>query len=54
MAGASKITRQALAQIPDPAKAAFIEDVANRLREYQTDEALAIPMESRMLLTEKG
>ena len=54
MAGASKLTRQALAQVPDPAKAHFIEDVANRLREYQTDEALAIPMESRMLLTEKG
>ncbi len=54
MAGASKLTRQALAQIPDPAKAGFIEDVANRLREYQTDEALAIPMESRMLLAEIG
>ncbi len=54
MAGSSKLTRQALAQVPDPAKAAFIEDVANRLREYQTDEGIAIPMESRMLLTEKG
>lgn len=54
MAGASKVTRQALAQVPDPAKAHFIEDVANRLREYQTDEAFVIPMESRMLLTEKA
>ena len=54
MTGASKLTRQTLAQVPDRAKAAFIEDVANRLREYQTDEALEIPMESRMLLTEIG
>ena len=54
MTGASKLTRQTLAQVPDTAKVAFIGDVANRLREYQTDDALEIPMESRMLIAEIG
>ena len=47
-------TSQATISTIDPAKTAFIEDVVNRLREFQTDEDLAIPMESRMLLAEKG
>jgi ubiquinone/menaquinone biosynthesis C-methylase UbiE len=48
--GSSKVTREELAQIPADRKAAFINDVAMRLRDYETSDALTLPMESRVLV----
>ena len=47
--GRSKVTREELAQIPADRKAAFINEVAMRLRDYETSNALTLPMESRAL-----
>ena len=51
--GSSKLTRQALAQIPADQKAAFIDDVADRLRCYETGTTLELSMESRLLAGHK-
>jgi SAM-dependent methyltransferase len=51
--GSSKVTREALAQLPADRKAAFIEDVVRRLSDFETDTALEFPMESRMLVGHK-
>lgn len=51
--GSSKLTRQALAQIPADQKAAFIDDVAVRLRGYETGTCLELSMESRLLAGHK-
>jgi SAM-dependent methyltransferase len=51
--GSSKLTRQVLAQIPADQKAAFIDDVAFRLRAYETGTKLELPMESRLLAGHK-
>jgi len=51
--GSSKLTRQALAQIPADQKAAFIDDVAFRLRAYETGTKLELLMESRLLAGHK-
>jgi len=48
--GSSKVTRKELAQIPTDRKAAFINEVAERLRDYETSDALTLPMESRVLV----
>jgi SAM-dependent methyltransferase len=48
--GSSKVTREELAQIPPDRKAAFINEVAMRLRDYETSNALTLPMESRVLV----
>jgi ubiquinone/menaquinone biosynthesis C-methylase UbiE len=48
--GSSKVTREELAQIPTGRKAAFINEVAMRLRDYETSNALTLPMESRVLI----
>jgi SAM-dependent methyltransferase len=48
--GSSKVTREELAQIPAERKAAFIDEVAMRLRDYETSNALTLPMESRVLV----
>ena len=45
----SKVTREELAQVP-ARKAAFINQVAMRLRDYETSNALTLPMESRVLV----
>lgn len=51
--GSSKVTREALAQLPTERKAAFIDDVVRRLRDYETSAGLEFPMESRLLLARK-
>ena len=51
--GSSKLTRQALAQVPTDRKTAFINDVAERLHDYETGTALELPMESRLLVGRK-
>jgi len=43
--GSSKVTREELAQIPADRKAAFINQVVVRLRDYETSNALTLPME---------
>lgn len=48
--GSSKVTREELAQIPADRRAAFIDEVATRLRDYETRDALTLPMESRVLV----
>ena len=48
--GSSKVTREELAQIPADRKAAFINEVAMRLRDHETSNALTLPMESRVLV----
>ena len=48
--GSSKVTREELAQIPADRKAAFIDEVATRLRDYETGNVLTLPMESRVLV----
>jgi ubiquinone/menaquinone biosynthesis C-methylase UbiE len=51
--GSSKVTREELAQIPTDRRAAFIDEVAKRLRDYETRNALTLPMESRVLVGER-
>jgi SAM-dependent methyltransferase len=51
--GSSKVTREELAQIPPDRKAAFINEVATRLRDYETGNALTLPMESRVLIASR-
>jgi ubiquinone/menaquinone biosynthesis C-methylase UbiE len=51
--GSSKVTREELARIPADRKAAFIDAVAVRLRDYETGGALTLPMESRVLVGNK-
>ena len=48
--GSSKLTRQMLAQLPNDRKVAFVDDVAARLRRFETAGALKVPMESRLLV----
>jgi hypothetical protein len=48
--GSSKVTREELAQIPVDREAAFINEVAMRLRDYETSNALTLPVESRVLV----
>jgi SAM-dependent methyltransferase len=48
--GSSKVTREELARIPPDRRAAFIDKVAVSLREYETSDALTLPMESRVLV----
>ena len=47
--GSSKVTREELAQIPADRKEAFVNEVAVRLRDYETGNALTLPMETRVL-----
>jgi SAM-dependent methyltransferase len=51
--GSSKVTRQVFAQIPGDRRAAFIDDVAARLRSFETGATLELPMESRLLVGRK-
>jgi ubiquinone/menaquinone biosynthesis C-methylase UbiE len=51
--GSSKVTREELAQIPADRRAAFVNEVAMRLRDYETSNALMLPMESRVLVGSK-
>jgi hypothetical protein len=48
--GSSKVTREELAQIPAHRRSAFVNEVAMRLRDYETSNALTLPMESRVLI----
>ena len=48
--GSSKVTREELAQIPADRKAAFVNEVATRLRDYETINTLTLPMETRVLV----
>ena len=48
--GSSKVTREKLAQIPTDRRAAFIDEVAKPLRDYERRNALTLPMESRVLV----
>jgi len=48
--GSSKATREELAQIPADRKEDFINEVAMLLRDYETNNALTLPMESRVLV----
>ena len=51
--GSSKITREELAQIPADRKAAFINEVAMHLRDYETSNALNLPMGTRVLVANR-
>ncbi len=48
--GSSKVTRDELAQIPADRKSAFVNEVATRLHDYETTNALTLPMETRVLV----
>jgi len=48
--GSSKVTREALAQIPPDRKTGFIDQVTMRLQAYETSNGLVLPMESRVLV----
>jgi SAM-dependent methyltransferase len=48
--GSSKVTREELALIPGGRRSAFVNEVAMRLRDYETSNALTLPMESRVLI----
>ena len=54
MAGASKITRAALARVAADERGAFIEAAAARLAPYRDGDALAMPMECTLLRAERG
>jgi len=51
--GSSKLTRQALAQIPAARRDVFIDDVATDLHVYETSAGLELPLESRLLVAYK-
>jgi SAM-dependent methyltransferase len=53
IAGTSKLTRQALAQIPAERKSAFVDDVAGRLQEFKTETGVELPNESHLLVAYK-
>ena len=48
--GSSKVTHEELAQIPADRKAAFVDEVALRLRDYEKTNGLTLPMESHVLV----
>jgi SAM-dependent methyltransferase len=48
--GSSKMTRDELARIPAGRKATFINELATRLRPFETDASLTLPMETRVLV----
>jgi ubiquinone/menaquinone biosynthesis C-methylase UbiE len=54
IAGTSKLTRQALEQIPADRKVAFIDSVARSLSEFETDAGIELPNESRLLVAYKA
>jgi SAM-dependent methyltransferase len=51
--GTSKLTREALAQIPADRKAAFVDEVAEHLRDYETTAGLQVSNESRLVMARK-
>jgi hypothetical protein len=51
--GTSKLTRQALDQIRANRKMAFIDDVAERLRDYETSTGVELPHKSHLLVAHK-
>ena len=53
LSGSSKVTREALAQIPADRKTDFIDEVTMRLHTYETSNALVLPMESRVLVAHR-
>lgn len=52
--GTSKRTRQALEQIPAERRAALIDDVADRLREFETAAGCELPNESHLVVAYKA
>lgn len=54
LAGASKITRTALAQLPEDQRDAFVRGAAARLAEYETDDGVHLPTESRLITARRG
>jgi SAM-dependent methyltransferase len=52
--GTSKLTRQALEQIPTERKAALTDEVADRLREFETGGGCTLPNESHLLVARKA
>lgn len=53
LAGTSKVTRQALEQIPADRKTAFVDEVVTHLRGYETSNGLQVPIESRLIVAHK-
>lgn len=53
LAGTSKLTRQALEQIPADRKAAFVDEVVTQLCDYETNVGLQVPIESRLIVARK-
>ena len=53
LAGTSKLTRQALEQIPADRKAAFVDEVVTRLCNFETNIGLQVPIESRLIVARK-
>ena len=49
LAGTSKLTRQALEQLPADRKAAFVDEVVTRLHAFETKTGLRVPIESRLI-----
>ena len=47
--GASKITRAALARLPEDERGAFVRGAAARLAEYEDDDGVHLQMESRLI-----
>ena len=52
--GTSKLTRQALEQIPAERRAALIDDVAAHLREFETAAGCELPNESHLVVAYKA
>lgn len=53
IAGTSKLSRELLAQVPADRKAAFTDEVVERLRDYETSAGLQVPNESRLVTARK-
>jgi SAM-dependent methyltransferase len=52
--GTSKVTRDALAQIPPERKAALINEIAGPLREFETGAGCKLPNESHLVVAHKA
>ncbi len=54
LSGASKITRAALAKLPEDSRAAFVGAVAARLAEFEGEDGVGLPMESHLVAARRG
>jgi len=53
LAGASRITRNALGDLPEERRSAFIADVVDHLAPYTASDGMKVPMETRLVAAKR-